>query len=348
MHQTFPLLILCALLAMGCKKQDDPSNTEATNQVASDRMLLVLSTPSVNDPYYASDFNSIIDFHVGYANAIMGRDNVVVLADAATMPYLEGRLPQDVLLQTNVYDIWMRDFTTVNPENPVQFNYTWASMTRAESEEVQGSFNAFANGYNITRSTTNLRIDGGNIVDNYAGRVVTTTRFLDDNNLTMAEGKQQLKSLLGATEVAILPPDDETLAHSDGMVMFADVNTLLVNDYSSDPAFRTQVLTELQNAFPGLNIVEVPVIFDNSATGSDIGSACGINLNSTATYNNLYVPTFGADNDDAALNIIRANSTKNVVPVPANGVCIMGGSVRCLTWQLTGNNAQRLIEAARK
>lgn len=337
--------ILPAKTAMSCWPcLEDPS----TNQVEIDRMLLVLSAPSVGDKYYTKHFKEIIDFHVGYAKAIIGHDNVVVLADAATMPYLQGRLPEDVLLQSDVNDIWMRDFTTVNPEDPVQFRYTWASMSKSKSKEVQGSFHRFADGHQIRRGTTHLVLDGGNIVDNYAGRVITTTRFLEDNKLTMAEGKEQLKSVLGATEVAILPPDDETLAHSDGMVMFSDADTLLVNDYRSDPAFRTQVLAELKSAFPGAKIVEVPVIFDDKPTGSDIGSAHGINVNTTATYKHLYVPTFGIENDDVALEMIRANTSKTVVPVPASGVCRMGGSVRCLTWQLTGENAQRLIEAARK
>jgi hypothetical protein len=46
-------------------------------------------------------------------------------------------------------------------------------------------------------------IDGGNLVDDYAGRVITTTRFMEDNELSYNEAKQELKAL-GATEVAIL------------------------------------------------------------------------------------------------------------------------------------------------
>ncbi len=39
---------------------------------------------------------------------------------------------------------------------------------------------------------------------------------------------------------------------------------------------------------------------------------------------------------------------KPVIEVEANGVCDLGGSVRCLTWQLTGDNAEKLIMAARE
>ena len=59
-------------------------------------------------------------------------------------------------------------------------------------------------------------IDGGNLVDDYAGRVITTTRFMEDNELSYDEAKQELKTALGAREVAILEPDEEVLAHSNG------------------------------------------------------------------------------------------------------------------------------------
>ena len=340
-------LLMIASTTLACKKEKDPISNDV-NQSSADRMLLVLSAPSVNNTYYAAHFQQIIDFHVAYANAIMNNDNVVVLADAATMPHLRGRLPEEVLLTESVSDIWMRDFTTVNPMAPVEFTYTWASMSRRESERVQNSWKGMADRNGIQRTPTDYILDGGNLVDNYAGSVITTTRFLTDNNLTMEEGKQALRELLGATNVAILPPDDEVLAHSDGMVSWLDANTLLVNDYSDDPSLRTQILNELNNSFPGAKIVELPVVYANNGIDPSISSACGININATMTLNNVYVPTFDMSHDQAALDVIRANTTKKVIPVPASGVCGFGGSVRCLTWQLAGANADRLMEAARK
>jgi agmatine/peptidylarginine deiminase len=53
-------------------------------------------------------------------------------------------------------------------------------------------------------------------------------------------------------------------------------------------------------------------------------------------------------NDQYVVNLIKQNTTKNVITINAKGVCPMGGSIRCLTWQLTGENAKRLILAARE
>ena len=342
------MFFLAAVIAfVSCNKTDQNLNS---NEVNNDRMLLVLSAPSVYEPYYSSAFQLIVDFHINYAKAVMGNDNVVVLVDADTRPYYKGKLPEDVLLNADIYDIWVRDFTTVNPLSPVQFKYTWASMTQQESIEVQNSFSDFANRYGIERSTSGLLLDGGNIVDNYAGRAITTSRFMTDNNLTYANAKQQLMDLLGASEVAIIEPDEPVLAHADGMTCWIDDNVLLVNDYSSDTAFRNTVMHELQASFPNTTIIEVPVQFVSNPPGVWVGfeSACGIHLNATVTFRNIYVPVFNMSHDQQVTDIIKQNTSKKVIPVNAEGVCPMGGSVRCLTWQLTGTNAEKLILAARE
>lgn len=321
-----------------------------SNKISADRMLLVLSAPSVHNTYYHSAFEQIVDFQVRYAKAIMGHDNVVIITDADTKSHYENKLPEDVLITADVYDIWMRDFTTVNPLNPVQFRYTWASMTQQESIEVQNSFKTYADQYDIQRNTTALLADGGNIVDNYAGKIITTTRLMQDNNLTYSEAKQKLMTLLNATEVAILEPDEEVLAHSDGMVMWSDENTLLVNDYSEDAAFRRLITDELEASFTNTTIIEVPVQHTQNAPGEWEGfeSACGVNLNAVLTFKNIYVPVFNMSHDQQALDIIQQNTDKHVITVNAEGVCPMGGSVRCLTWQLAGENAEKLIIAARE
>lgn len=313
-------------------------------------MLLVLAAPSVDDGYYRPAFRQIVDFQIRYAKAIEGKDRVVILVDRATRPHYERELPANALLDADIADIWMRDFTTVDPFDPVEFVYTDAATeTKQESVAIQHRFDVFADALGITRRRTNLKLDGGNIVDNYAGRVVTTTRFMKDNSLSHSAAKQASKETLGAREVAIVKPDEDTLAHSDGMVMWLGSDTLLVNDYSAiDPGLRADVLDELRKSFPGVKIIEVPVEFDDETKTQWAGfsSACGVNLNSVVTNNYVYAPTFGTGTDDRVLEVVRANTAKEVVPVDARAVCAMGGSVRCLTWQVTTRNADRILEAA--
>jgi agmatine/peptidylarginine deiminase len=344
-------ILFVLFVNFGCSPKIETENKQNSfsNVSAKDKMLLVLSAPSVHNNYYKPAFEKIVDFQIDYAKKVLGNDNVVVIVDKDTKPFYENKLPEDVLLTAEVFDIWMRDFTTVNPIEPTQFTYTWASMSKKQSQETQESFADFADKYDIQRKQSNLIIDGGNIVDNYGGKYITTTRFATDNKLSIKEAKAKLKETLNAKEVAILEPDEEVLAHSDGMVMWLDEKTLLVNQYT-DKAFRKLVLDELTASFPDTNIIEVPVEYGKNKRGEWEGfeSACGVNLNSVLTFKNVYVPVFGMAHDKQAVEIIKQNTDKNLIEIDAKGVCPMGGSVRCLTWQLTGDNAEKLIKAARE
>ena len=324
-------------------------NDMSTNIISDDRMLLVLAAPSVHDTYYKNAFSRIVDFQVRYAKTAMGNDNVLIITDADTKALYEGRLPEDILLVGDILDIWARDFTMVNPLSPVQFRYTDASTT--QNKLIQESFNAFANRHDVKRNRSELLIDGGNVVDNYAGRIISGERFLEDNRLNRPAGKRVLGKLLGAQEVAIIPPDEEVLAHADGMVMWLDTNTLLVNDYTAaNDKYHQSVLSELKESFPSVKIVTTPMRYRPNPPGvwKGFNSACGVHVNSAVTFKNIYVPVFNMPHDNAALSIIRQNTAKNVFPINAEDVCPMGGGVRCLTWQLTGENAEKLILAARK
>lgn len=317
--------------------------------------LIVIAAPTVmdveDDPSFADLFDDIVEFDITYANAVYGHDNVIILVDRDTRPYFEGRVPNDVLKTTDALHIWMRDFTTVNPHNPVQFRYTPATFdnVQAEADGVQDEFNRLLNraGVKVAVATykgRRLKLDGGNIVDNYAGRVITTERFLEDNKLSYKEGVDSLKKLLGAKEVAIIPSDEPVMAHSDGMVMFVEENTLFVNRYEGK--FRRQVHDELKQAFPGIKLVELTPNWDDST--ADISSACGINLNATVTSNYIYMPHFDDRQSDEAMRKISQHTRKQVIPVPANGVCKLGGSVRCLSWQQSGKQGERVFQALKR
>lgn len=313
--------------------------------IEDNKMLIVLSAPSIHDPYYHDVFDQIIDFQVRYAKTIIGHDNVVVLADRDTMPYLEGKLPDNILLEANVEDIWMRDFTTVNPLNPIQFTYapSYFDDEPQTPRSTQESFNKFASKHGVTYKHTEYILDSGNVVDNYKGKVVVTERFLEDNDLAEDEAKEVLKELYGADHVAIIPYDDEIMGHSDGMVMFVD-DILFANKY--EEPFRTQVLQPLKESFPDVTIVEVDAGFEIQQW-KNFASACGININSLVTFENIYVPVFGNNSyDQKFLETLGKYTDKTILTVDATNVCFMGGGVRCLSWQVTGENATNLINAA--
>ena len=320
-----------------------------TNQIDEDKMLLVITPPSINNSYYANAYDDIVAFDIAYAKHVMGKDNIIVLGDTETLNYLKQHLPEDILLHQSLEDIWLRDCSMVMPYAPTQFRYAAAAQgNQADADYVQDKFNAFAKKHDIQFSKSAYILDGGNFVDNYNGRAILSDRFLVDNNLTYQVAVNYLIDELGLNEVAIISNDDpDGLAHADGQVMFIDDNTVAVTDYN-EPAFQNDINAELRAAFPGINIIKIPTIVDTTVWDPNFGSSCGIHINSTVTENYIYMPIFGNTTDDQALQLVRNNTSKTVVPIDASLVCRMGGSVRCLSWQVVDENAKQLIAAARK
>jgi agmatine/peptidylarginine deiminase len=319
-----------------------------TNQYSDRRHTIVIAAPAANNDYYQEVYSQIIAFDIDYAQSIIGKDNVVILGDKKALELLEKELPNDILLRGQMRDIWMRDFTTINPTNPIQFRYAAAAQggPQRDADWVQMGFVKFTDNLGINYPYIDLILDGGNVVDNHKDKVIVTDRFLEDNHLNYSQAKTRLKKQLNLASVAIIPTDDpEGLAHADGMVMFIDDNTVVINRY--DEPFRNHMIQELTSSFPNLKIVEIDADFDQEVWDAQFSSACGIHVNSLVTPNFIYMPVFGTALDQEIIKTIQANSSKQVVPINAENVCFMGGSVRCLGWQISGEAAKKVINAAR-
>ena len=342
------LTIMSIPILFGCTSLQGVMHEEGySNTIADDRMLIVLSAPSIHNTYYAEDFDAIVAFQKRYIETVSGNDNIILLVDADTKPYYTDTVPEDILLEATVEDIWIRDFATAFPQSGVQFTYDPSYFDDSEDASfIQESLLGLLETYDLEYTEQDVILDGGNVVDNGHDRVVITTRVLEENDLTEAEARDLIHPHTNMQDIAIIPYDDDVMGHADGMVMWADSDTLLVATY--EEPFKSSVLDALHTGLPGVTIVEVPMTFEEAQWRS-FNSACGVNLNAVTTYEHIYVPTFNQpDADKRALDIITAHTQKTVHTIPAGTVCHMGGSVRCLSWQVTGANAEKLILAAQK
>lgn len=340
--------LLAGLLALPAARAAEPP-ASSNDETDSGRTLIVLAAPAVDDDYYRARRRDVLDFQVAYAKAILGRDNVVVLCDRPTLAELAGELPDDVLLVGPMRDVWMRDFTPVLPARPVLFRYSAAAQAgqQLEADWVQAGFTRYATSTGLEFRRSPYVLDGGNLVDDGDARAIVTDRFLADNGLDKSQAVAVLCKALGAEQIAILPADPEDrLGHADGMVAFIAPNAIAAT--RCDEPFRTAVLDELRAAFPDVDVVEIESPAGGPpAADAAFGSAHGLYVNAVATDRHLYVPTFGVPEDAAALELLRARSDREIVPVAARNVADLGGSVRCLSGQFKGENARKLIEAAR-
>ena len=334
-----------ALLAVAVlARADDPSNDAEAN-----RTLIVLAAPPAGDSYYRPLREEILAFQVAYAKSILGRDNVVVLGDGRTLRRLARDLPEDILLEAPMRDIWMRDFTPVAPGDPVLFRYAAAAQggRQADADRVQDGFRRLAKRHGLSFRRAPWILDGGNVVDNGIDKAIVTDRFLADNRLDRAQAVAILREQLNVERVAVLPAhSDDRLGHADGMAAFIASNTVAISRYRGESP--KAIRQELESAFPGVRIVEIETAFADDAFDPEYGSARGIHVNATVTDRFIYLPVFGMETDAGALRKIREAADKEVVPIAAEKVAPMGGSVRCLSGQMKGENARKLIEAARR
>lgn len=178
--------------------------TRITTDNNEEKSLIVLSAPSVKNKYYSPKFIDIIDYMANFANLVIGKDEVIILADRDTLPEFEGKVPANILLEANIDDIWIRDFASVIPTKQIKFKYLPSYNNKSESKYVDKNFeNWFLQNRLEYQAKSDIILDGGNVVDNAAGtRVIATDRILRDNpSLTKSTVKDKLKELLNVNEI---------------------------------------------------------------------------------------------------------------------------------------------------
>ncbi len=311
--------------------------------------LIVLASPPDDDDYYAEVVDEIFDFHIAYAKQLIDNgDRVIVLAGRSTYADYVAVLGSDKVLPIPMLDIWMRDFSLSNTTHPMMFRYTAAGQggDQDAADEVQEAFAAFLERAGIRIEGMALLNDGGNFVDDYAGNVVVSKKFLRDNDLSEDEARRVLRSLDDIDQVAFIEADEQGgLEHADGVVSFVDTNTLIVNTYPDDPDYARQLVSDLKRGLPNVRIHEIVTPYDDSSIyDSRFGSACGLYTNALVTPERVYLPQFGVPEDKIALAQVRAVTTRQVVPVGSRDVCTMGGGVRCMSGQLRGRHAERVLD----
>ncbi len=313
--------------------------------------LIVLAAPGTGDAYYADVADAIFGFHVEFANRIGGDDRVLVLTDEGAFGRYADALGADKVARAAMADIWVRDFGAAVPDAPVMFRYTAAGQGRgrrgqAYADAVQEQLVAVLETAGLRFGETDLLNDGGNVVDGGAGRAVISRKFLRDNGLGEDAARAAIREVAGLRHVAFIDADEQGgLEHADGVVSFIDANVLMVNAYPGDPAYARQLKGDLKRGLPDVDIHDVVTPYDATQIYDErFGSACGLYTNALVTATRIYLPQFGIPEDQTALAQVRAATSREVIPVLSGQICHMGGGVRCMSWQVRGENAARLLK----
>jgi agmatine/peptidylarginine deiminase len=321
------------------------SNNSTATQSNIEKALIVLAAPSVKNKYYSTKFKDIIDYMVNFANIVHGKDDVMILVDGDTLSYFEGKVPSNILVNAFIEDIWIRDFSSVIPSKQIKFKYAPNYLTKSDAKYIEKSFQDLfsKHGHGYT-AKSDIILDGGNVVDNAAGtRVVITDRLLLDNpSLTKESAKEKLKELLGVKEVAIIPePPNDTTGHSDGILTWPMDDKILI--IKKPEPIHTATVNELKSSFPGVQIVEL-ADYTVDTLWQRFNSAKNCFVNSIVTDGYLYMPIFNDGHDDEMLQLFKSHTNRTVVPIPSEHIAMMGGSARCLSWQVKNVNKEKILQ----
>ncbi|MCR9212651.1 MAG: agmatine deiminase family protein [Proteobacteria bacterium] len=318
----------------------------ATTMTARAELIVLAAPPSHFDSYYEDVMDEILAFHVAYAREIEknGDEFIILSNDNLYEAYVE-QLGEENVLRVPMLDIWMRDFTVLNTESPVMFRYSAAGQggRQGDADTVQEEFATLLEEAGLSVPETDLINDGGNFVDDYAGNVVLSRKFLRDNDLSEAEARKKISALTQAKNIAFIEADEQGgLEHADGVVSFVDENTLIINSYPEDPEYARQLKADLRAGLPNVKIHEIVTPYDGSEIyDARFGSACGLYTNALVTPERIYLPQFGIPEDKIALEQVRTATSREVVPIASHQVCHMGGGVRCMSLQLRGEEARK-------
>ena len=188
-------------------------------------------------------------------------------------------------------------------------------------------------------------LEGGAIEADGCGTIITTESCILNENrnpgMTKAEAEEYFKRYMGVTNVIWLegsPDEDITDGHIDGLLRFADANTIVTmtkedyyETYDYTPRGDYKKVINAENADgEKYNIVTLPITAENVEW---LGWRANY-LNYYAGNSAVIVPVYGDVMDKEALKIIgELYPEKEVVPVDGEILAVIGGGIHCVTQQ---------------
>ena len=238
-------------------------------------------------------------------------------------------------LLDNTRDIWLRDFMPVRRGDGkfVSFRYEPSYLKETPQlrtdfrRDISGQFWSFTPDFGrVIYSDINL--DGGNAVFSPSGEKVIVSNRVFPENPKWERNRlvQELEKLL-ETQIIIIPslPGDLT-GHTDGMVRFVDEDTVIGNATSYQNGLEQRVRAVLERE--GLQVIDFPYYL---STG-DSAAGCYLNFLETSKY--IFLPIFGSDMDEVAIETAKQLFPKTIVPVRVDEIAADGGCLNCISWEL--------------
>lgn len=229
-------------------------------------------------------------------------------------------------LLDNTRDIWMRDFMPVKTKSGKYVSFRYEPSYLDNYPDLKTDFRKEIAPQikleNLVYSDINL--DGGNIVYSPSRKtaVISDRIFMENFNYSSAELVRELEQLLEARVIIIPSLRSDMTGHADGMIQ----NTAVGNASHSLFGLEAHIKTTLRNH--GIEVIDFPY-FDSKGD-----SAVGCYLNFLETEQTIFLPVFGVDMDNEAIDMAKNIFNKTIVPININEIAKQGGVLNCISWEL--------------
>lgn len=225
-------------------------------------------------------------------------------------------------------DIWLRDYMPVKTKSGKYVSFRYEPSYLANDPQLRTNFKTdIAPHFVLPVTYSNINLDGGNVVFSPSKtKAVITDRVFSENleydkNTLLLE----LEKMLEASVLTIPSLKSDMTGHADGMVRFVGENTAIVNAPLSPFGFETKVKKSLQNY--GFNVIDFPYFYSKG------DSAVGCYLNFLETEKSIFLPVFGVDTDNEAIELAKNIFDKTIIPVNINEIAKDGGVLNCISWE---------------
>jgi agmatine deiminase len=165
--------------------------------------------------------------------------------------------------------------------------------------------------------------------------VIVTSKVLKENpGYPEQDLIAEIKNQLHIKQLIIIPHEPgDILGHADGMVRFANENTVLVNQYPKNKVyleFAYELRCALMNA--GLRIIDLPY---TSWQNQDSIDATGCYVNFLEVGNCIIHPIYVQPNDQLAEIVLRNTfPNRELIDIDCRELAKLGGVLNCATWNI--------------
>ena len=300
-----------------------------------------------HEELWEEDLGPARDQVLAFAQAVhadgRGEEVRLVAADKESADFARGAAPFATIVESPFGDIWLRDTGPIILKNGnskaalFRFNGWGGKYVLANDDRIGP---ALAQGAGLAADRHDWILEGGAIDVDGTGLAVTTEQCLLNPNrnqaMSRAEVESRLKADLGLDRILWLGQglaNDHTDGHVDNLARFVAEGTLAIPVPTGldDPNHQVYADARYRAEAFGLRVVPVPSVGRLECDGEIV----------PASYMNFYignasvvVPTYGAANDEAAVELIGALFPgRQKVGLSANRVLTGGGSFHCISQQ---------------